>query len=252
MSERTRGGEVHSKESASGPPLWRGRSAAGIAAVLLLGIGSLAFVRSPYFAADHLAVEGASRLARERVLELAGVVPGENVLTFDTAAAERRLEADPWIASALVRTDLPDTIVVRIAERTPVGTIRTDRGWETLAADGVLVATPARRPHLPAISSAVPGGVTATLGARLLGAMDPGLRSEVGGLTVGVDGMVRLLLRDGVTVFYGPPGEAEAKAQALEALLLWERQERARVEQIDVSVPGAPTAKVVGGTLAIP
>jgi hypothetical protein len=82
--------------------------------------------------------------------------------------------------------------------------------------------------------------------------MDPGLRSEVGSLTIGVDGLVRLVLRGGVSVAYGDAGEGVEKAQALAAVLAWADAEREHVQGIDVSVPGAPTARLAGGEVASP
>jgi cell division protein FtsQ len=233
-------------------PRWRVRAGVAVASLLLLGLGVVGFLRSPYFAADHISVHGALRLTPERVLRIGGVERGQNVVTLDTTATERRLEADPWISSASVTTDLPDTVVVRITERVPVAAVQTHMGWEVVAADGVVVATPAKEPRLPTITSVVPGEDIAALGARALSAMDRTLRAEVGSLTVGVDGVARLVMDDGVTVSYGRLDESTAKAQALAAVLGWADEQGAHVEQIDVSVPGAPTARLAGGALATP
>jgi cell division protein FtsQ len=231
---------------------WRTRGVVAAASLLVLGLGVLGFVRSSYFAADHISVEGAMRLAPGRVLRIGGVERGQNVVTMDTAAIERRLEADPWISSASVTTDLPDTVVVRITERIPVASVQTHQGWEVVAADGVVVATASKEPHLPTVTSVVPGQDITALGARALGAMDDGLRARVSALTVGTDGVARLVMDDGVTVSYGALDEVTSKAQALAAVLAWADEGGAHVEQIDISVPGAPTARLAGGALASP
>jgi cell division protein FtsQ len=236
----------------SGRRRWRNRGTVVVASLVVLGLGVLAFLRSPYFAADHISVEGAVQLEPGRVLRIGGVERGQNVVTLDTAATERRLEADPWIASASVTTDLPDTVLVRITERIPVASVETHQGWEVVAADGVVVTTTTKEPRLPMITSVVPGPDITTLGARALGAMDDRLRAGVSTLTVGIDGVTRLVLDDGVTVSYGALDEFTSKAQALAAVLAWADEGDARVEQIDISVPGAPTARLAGGALASP
>jgi cell division protein FtsQ len=233
-------------------PWWRGRVAIAAASGVLVALGALALLRSPLFAADVITVRGTDRLTEQRVLRIAGIAEGQNVVTFDAGEARRRLEADPWVASAIVTKDLPHTIAVTITEREPVGAIETHAGWEVLAADGVILATPSDQPRLPTITATIPGDDVATLGAQLLGAMDPALRSKVDGLTVGVDGIVRLVLRGGVTVDYGGADEAVEKAQALAAVLAWADEEHAHVQVIDVSVPGAPTARLAGGAVATP
>lgn len=229
-----------------------GRAAIAAASFLILGLAAVGVVRSPYFAADHLSVEGADRLTPARVLRIGGLEPGQNVVTMDTDAAERRLEADPWIASASVTTELPDRVVVRIDERAPVAAVRTLEGWDVVAADGVVLDSASRQPRLPTITSVVPGQDLAALGARALGAMDRSLRATVTSLTVGADDVVRLVMDDGVTVSYGTLDEPASKAQALAAVLAWAEDAGARVEAIDVSVPGAPTARLAGGTQVTP
>ncbi|MEO8291760.1 MAG: FtsQ-type POTRA domain-containing protein [Actinomycetota bacterium] len=229
-----------------------GRAAIAAASLLILGLAAVGVVRSPYFAADHLTVEGADRLTPARVLRIGGLEPGQNVVTMDTDAAERRLEADPWIASASVTTELPDRVVVRIDERAPVAAVRTLEGWDVVAADGVVLDSASRQPRLPTITSVVPGQDLAALGARALGAMDRSLRATVTSLTVGADDVVRLVMDDGVTVSYGTLDEPASKAQALAAVLAWAEDAGARVEAIDVSVPGAPTARLAGGTQVTP
>ena len=225
-------------------------SAAGSA--LLLAAGALGILRSPLFGADRINVEGARHLSAERVQGIGGIGDGTNVVWFDEAAAERLLEADPWIALAEVHTDLPDAIFVRITERTPVGAVETHVGWEVVAADGVILETPTNVPDLPTITVAVPGDDVVTLCGRLLGAMPPGLRARVDDLTVDAEGMVMLELHRGIPVAYGGTGETAEKAQALVAVLDWAEQERANVRAIDVSVPGAPTARLAGGVVATP
>jgi cell division protein FtsQ len=231
---------------------WRARGTVAAASLLTLGLGVLGFVHSPYFAADHISVEGAMRLAPEQVLRIGGIERGQNVVTLDTTAIEGRLEADPWISSASVTTDLPDTVVVRISERVPVACVPTHDGWEVVAADGVVVTTATKEPRLPTVASVVPGEDITSLGARALGAMDHSLRARVSALSVGIDGVARLVMDDGVTVSYGALDEVTSKAQALAAVLEWAHDEGVRVEQIDISVPGAPTARLAGGTLASP
>ena len=241
--------------AAPGPgrrPRWRRRLALALGSILLLAAAVLGALRSPLFAVHDITVEGTARLSEAHVLRIAGISEGENLFTFDAGEARRRLEADPWVATAEVSRHLPHAITVRITERVPVAAIETHLGWEVLAPDGVVLATPAEEPHLPTITAAVPGDDVATLGARLLGAMDPDLRSAVGGLTLGVDGVVRLVLRSGVSVSYGDADEAVEKAQALAAVLAWAEEEHARVQEIDVSVPGAPTARLAGGVVVSP
>ena len=227
-------------------------TAAVAGSALLLAAGTLGILRSPLFGADRVTVEGARHLSAERVLGIAGIGDGTNVVWFDEAAAEQALASDPWIARAEVHSDLPDGILVRITERAPVGAVETHHGWEVVAADGVILEAPTNAPGLPTITVAVPGDDVVTLCGRLLGAMAPGLRARVDRLTVDAEGLVTLELHRRIPVTYGDTEEAEEKAQALAAVLDWAEQERADMREIDVSVPGAPTARLAGGVVATP
>jgi cell division protein FtsQ len=227
---------------------------AGIAAgsALLTIAVVLAALASPLFDADRVAVEGAGQLSAERVLDLAKIAEGDNVVWLDEDAAERRLEADPWVASATVSPELPNVVRIRVVERVAVGAVETHDGWLVVAADGVVLANATARPDLPAITTIVPGDDAVAAAAALLGAMPPALRHEVESLTIDADRLVHLALRGGVAVTYGDTQEGDAKAAALREVLSWAQNEGARVERVDVSVPRAPAARLEGGGLATP
>lgn len=74
---------------------------------------------SPRFAIDRVEVGPLEYLPRRSLDERLGVASRPNVFRYDTAAAERRLEASPWVRRARVRRDLPDGLEVRIEERRP-------------------------------------------------------------------------------------------------------------------------------------
>ena len=88
--------------------------------------------RSPalFLAARTIEVDGAAHLTRSQVLRLAGVTAGTNVFHARHDAAERRLEADPWIARATVATGLPVDDQIAVHERIAGAvTERTACGW---------------------------------------------------------------------------------------------------------------------------
>jgi cell division protein FtsQ len=74
---------------------------------------------SPRFAVKTIAVEGASRVTPQRVAEAGGVAVGDNVLATDLDALARKIEAEPWIATATVRRKLPSTLSVVVVEHEP-------------------------------------------------------------------------------------------------------------------------------------
>ena len=72
---------------------------------------------SPRFSIQEVNLIGGKRVSPQQAQEQAGVVLGSNVFALDTALAERKLLANPWISEARVTRDLPRSLRVEIKER---------------------------------------------------------------------------------------------------------------------------------------
>jgi len=218
-----------------------------IAAAVAIAAASLLVSRSSLLHLRHLEVVGTSSLTRVEVVRLAALSSSTNVLWFDPGALERRLESDPWVASATVSRRLPGTIRISVVERSPVAMIRDERGFTLLAADGVALSTVEADPALPEIvvvagSSARSGIAQAqAAAATAIAGLDGGRRPTVvravvwaGALTVELDG--------GTRVEFGEPIGIEAKVAAARRILRWAAAQRASVASVNVIAPDSPTA----------
>lgn len=81
---------------------------------------------SPRFALKETVVEGNVRRPKETILDEGGITLGKNVFAIDLDAAKRKIEADPWIASATLGRRLPDTVLISVQERTAVALVALD------------------------------------------------------------------------------------------------------------------------------
>jgi cell division protein FtsQ len=233
-----------------------------IALLLLVPIAAAtaawAITYTPLFEARHIRVEGAVSLRPDAVRSMAGIEPSTNVFHLQTEAVAASLLSDPWIASASVQRDLPDTIVVSIVEREPVGMIDATGEPSILASDGTILpastATTSAVDALPKVQAALgtPDEAQRTAAAALLGALDPVVAHRVSELSVGQDLGTSLTLRDGVTVDAGTPGDEAQKAVALRAVLRWAASGGHHLSSIDVSAPGAPSATLANGSTLTP
>jgi len=79
----------------------------GIGSAFVVGIVLFAASRSPLVALRHVRIDGTHHRTPAEVAALAHVPLGTDVVWLDTAAVARRIESDPWIASATVSRDLP-------------------------------------------------------------------------------------------------------------------------------------------------
>jgi cell division protein FtsQ len=218
-----------------------------LAAAVAIAAASLLVSRSSLLHLRHLEVVGTSSLTRAEVVRLAALSSSTNVLWFDPRAVERRLESDPWVATATVSRRLPGTIRISVVERSPVAMIRDERGFTLLAADGVALSTVEADPALPEIvvvagSSARSGIAQAqAAAATAIAGLDGGRRSAVRRAVVWA-GAVTVKLDGGTRVEFGEPIGIEAKVAAARRILRWATAQRASVASVNVIAPDSPTA----------
>jgi len=88
-----------------------------VGVVLAARLGVIRLVGSPRFAVHDITISPTVHAPREMVLAIAGVTPGDPLLTVDLERIERRLLRLPWISSVKVRRALPSTLVIELVER---------------------------------------------------------------------------------------------------------------------------------------
>jgi cell division protein FtsQ len=94
---------------------------------LLLILAYDALTQTSYFEAKSITVEGHKELSKETVLKQAGLKLHENILSVNVSTIRHRLVAHPWVAGAEIERALPDTIHIRVKERTPIAMINLER-----------------------------------------------------------------------------------------------------------------------------
>ena len=229
--------------------------AAVVASIALLGFAS---TFTPMFAADTVRVEGAEHLTEDQVRRIAKIQPGVNVVRLDTGRAERRLERNAWVADAQVSTALPSEVTITVRERTPAAIAVTDAagGRSVIAGDGTILEAAETPASLPIVESSdavsVPTEAQRTLGAAAASSLPHSIVGDVESVAVGEDGSLELTMTGGVLVSYGDGSALAAKGQALRAVLLWAAREDMGIASVNVETPGAPTARLTGGTTVTP
>lgn len=219
------------------------------AVVVVLVCGSVILTYTPMFGARAVEVEGAKRLAPRRVMRIAGLAVGTNVMHLDTGRAEARLEDEPWINEATVRTELPGTITITVRERVPTLVLDAPGGARLLAADGTDLGHAAPSLALPTVAAAegtTLDGRSLVQAGRAVAAMAPALRTRIDAVVVSPDDGLTFTVDGAIEVRFGDPDEAVAKAQALRAILDHADERGQALLSVDVSVPAAPTARFVG------
>jgi cell division protein FtsQ len=84
-------------------------------------------------------VEGRVTTDRTTILAALGAGPGAPILAVDPALSKRRLEALPWVSSALIERRLPDTLYVRLVERKPLALWQHDGKIQLIDETGAVI-----------------------------------------------------------------------------------------------------------------
>lgn len=95
-------------------------------ALLLLGGAVLAarqIFHSGYFGVAKVRVENLGRVSEEEIVALSDIRPGANIFDLQLEMIGRKIEENPWIASARVERVFPREVVITIRERVPKAVI---------------------------------------------------------------------------------------------------------------------------------
>jgi cell division protein FtsQ len=133
------------------------------------------FLTDPHFRLDSSAQiqsVGNTEFTRAQLLQVFGSDIGRNIFYVPLAKREATLEAEPWIRHAVVMRLLPNTIRVRIEERTPVAFVRIDHDIELVDADGILLnmapsTLAAHHYSFPVVTGLDPNGTPASRAERM-------------------------------------------------------------------------------------
>lgn len=117
-----------------------------VAAVLLV-VAGIAVVASPIFDVRDVQVQGAVYTDPDVLAEVVDSIQGKPVLLVDTDAAEKTLEAVPWVERARVTTDFPHLVRIDIRERKPIATFQGgDQQYRVIDGQGRVLDVIAGRP----------------------------------------------------------------------------------------------------------
>jgi cell division protein FtsQ len=241
---QTRAGQAPAPTRAGGPPAGAPRSRWKAAFFVLAITGILAIVGwalldSRFLIVRYVQVTGTGRLvSRSQVTAAAGIQLGVPLIRVDNAAVARRVERITQVQSAQVSKDWPDAVTIMVRQRTPVFAVPDGSGYSLVDQFGVAVTRAAKQPAgMPRLAAGTPGSPlrgsrSVRAAATVLRELPRRLAGQVTAVTAASPDEVSLRLASGVTVVWGGPERAAAKAREL-ALLM-----RLHARRYDVSSPG--------------
>ncbi|MEO5724212.1 MAG: FtsQ-type POTRA domain-containing protein [Ilumatobacteraceae bacterium] len=222
--------------------LWGGL----IAAVVIVVVGVVALLASTLFDVTKIDTQGVVYTDKAVVDQVVASLRGKAILLVDTRAAERALEASPWVDTARVATDFPHHVLIDVRERVPEATFAgSDGKFRVIDRDGRVLAVVDGRPVAYMLLTGTapdtePGqfaGTPYASAAQLVIALPPEIRSIAS--SVGVDAAT-----GGMTIALDAPqaagvqvnlGTADSMQDKLARLLKFVRDGLKPGQRLDVS-----------------
>ncbi len=200
----------------------------------------LTAVYSPILALREVRVEGTTSLDPAVVASAVSGQLGTPLALLDTARIESDLSQFPTIRSYVTELVPPGTLVIHIAERSPVGVLATGSGFDIVDAAGVMLGSsptrPAGLPLMAVDADGVDGEGFAAM-SQVLVALPAQVLSQVDSVSAQTHDDVTLTLTgSSQRVVWGSSDDSDAKARVLSDLIALHSGSGAG--EYDVSAPG--------------
>lgn len=98
-------------------------------------LGRVFFSENERFILRNLDVRSNGRLQPEHLREYGQVAEGQNLFAINIGQIRANLESVPLIRSAEIKRDLPDTLIIRVTERSALGRLAEGAGGQPVLVD---------------------------------------------------------------------------------------------------------------------
>jgi len=211
-----------------------------VGALALLVLGSIGAAYSPLFAVERIEVVGTTTLNPADVEAALGGQLGTPMPLVDPSAVKAALVGFPLVESYTLEARPPHDLVVRIVERTPIGSVASAAGYTLVDAAGVALSTTPQPPEGHPVIEATGGLGSAAFEAigTVFRTLPDDIRSQVTAMSATSANDVTLTLGGtGTEIVWGNADDSAKKAMVLASAM--RARPPADVSSYDVSSPGA-------------
>ena len=144
--------------------------------IVVLGLYFIAF-HSGIFNVKEITVENNAHYTDAQIIELSGILIGDNIFRTRVSAVQDKLERDPYIRSAGVSWVLPSSIEIVLDERAESVLVSYGDSYAIVDYDGVILRMTQEQLKIPVIAGLTPIDPEAgkALKAEEAGLLKPGL-----------------------------------------------------------------------------
>ncbi len=225
----------------------RVNTVAGLGALVGLVMTVVILTTSPVFSLQELEIHGLQRIDESEVQQSLAGVMGKPLAQVGPGDVAELLSDIPLVRSVETRVDLPNTLVLTITERQPLGAVSTPGGFDVVDAAAVVLWSESVKPQgLPVILVPADRESTAFRAVvRALEVLPRPVLARVDAVTANSQDTVRFSLSDSNhIVLWGSAELSVEKARALPAALIAAGLDGARL--IDLSTPETVVIREVG------
>ncbi|MCU1417629.1 MAG: FtsQ-type protein [Schumannella sp.] len=213
------------------------------AALVLLSLVALVVtaVFSPILALRHVTVDGTSRLDAAALVDAVDGQLGTPLALLDENRVRSELGEFALIRSYVTELVPPDTLVIHIVERSPIGVVSAAGGFELVDPAGVTIDTTVTAPEGYPVMQLAEGDDVSGAGfrsmAEVLLALPPAVLAQVATITAQTKDDVTLTLTgSSQRVAWGSADDSVEKAAVLTSLIALHKGDGPG--EYDVSAPG--------------
>lgn len=210
--------------------------------------------RSSVFEVREIRVVGNNSLAREKIVSVSGINPGENIFKLDLKNSAEKLKAIPVIKSVDMSRKLPSAVEIKVEERRPRALLPVQGGFISVDDDGVYLQkgdiVSSQLPVVTGVSFTVPapgGQIKSEALDTALGVVKeipPGLLPLLSEVNIN-GGQVVAYTLDGIQCRLGTAADMKQKGEVFIKVLNELKVKGKRIEYIDLSYTGSPVVKYV-------
>lgn len=208
----------------------------GSIAALMLSVTILTL--SPVLALKHVVVEGSTRVPASEIEDALSHLYGEPLARIDSESVQEALRPLTLIQEFTTRVEPPNTLVVTVLERTPVGFVEQGARFVVVDASGLELwsedVQPEGFPEITSQPATDPDGFQASV--RVLSAVPEDVLAQIETVTARTLDTVRFSMKQSRhEVLWGSPDRSLEKARVLSASL--EAAGAGDPKEIDITTP---------------
>lgn len=209
----------------------------GAAVILVLFVAVFGVAYSPLMAVKTIEVTGANSIDPAQLQSALAGELGTPLPLVNPDDIAKALSAFPVVQSFTTESVPPSTLVVRIVERTPIGSVKSDAGFDLIDSAGVVIST---TPEAPAGVPVLEVDDTKSEAFKTLGTMLLALPADLRGRAVSAGATTTddawFQLADGPKIIWGDANNTALKLTVVQKLLAVSGD----ASEINVASPNAP------------